>query len=472
MPKINYKQELKAVQLQFESMKGMFKKELARQTQLNSLQDLVYGFMQPTPTGPAINNTTTAEINLRRYLITVQRPTLNYLYQENGLIRTFVDMPVDDAMRGGLDIKSDQLSSEDIQKLQEFLEDHEVLETVKTAMKWARLFGGGGIVINNGQDPATPLNLKTMNEKTPFLLWDCDRWELTMPNNDNRLETVYATAGSDSFVYYTIPSLHRSRVLSIKGDFAPSLTRRMLMGWGLSIVEKAIRDINEYLKATNLIFELLDEAKIDVYKIKDYTTALATEEGSARIQQAVSLTNSLKNYVNALVLDEEDDYQQKQLTFSGLAEMLKEIRIGISSTLRMPMTKLFGMSASGFNSGEDDIENYNAMIESDIRPRLRPVIKQILELCCVKVFGYIPENLTFDFKSLRIMSSNEEADLKVKEQALIHNNFDRGLMTEQETMEAQRNKNILSNEKTKAEEGLMEGLGKPKTGKQEEPQEA
>ena len=30
--------------------------------------------------------------------------------------------------------------------------------------------------------------------------------------------------------------------------------------------------------------------------------------------------------------------------------------------LKMPITKLFGISAAGFSSGEDDIENYNSMI--------------------------------------------------------------------------------------------------------------
>lgn len=463
--------QIKDIQLHFKSMNGMFQQQMNGNVMLNGLQDLVYGFQSPNPNGPMINNTTSLEINLRRYLVTVQRPTLNYLYQENGLIRTFVDEPVDDALRGGVDIESDQLSTEDIQRLQEALDEDEAWETVKTAGKWARLFGGGGIVINNGQDPSTPLDLTSMNEKTPFQMWDCDRWELTMPNDDHRPETLFAASGTTYFQYYTVARLHRSRVLSMKGDVAPSLTRRMLMGWGLSIVEKAIRDINQYIKATNLIFELLDEAKIDVYKMKDYTSALAMPGGDARIRNAMGLTNSMKNYLNAVLMDKEDDYEQKTMTFSGLAEMLKEIRIGIASTLRMPVTKLFGISAAGFNSGEDDIENYNAMIESDIRPRLRPIIKQVLHLYCMKVFGYIPENLTFKFKSLRILGSVEEADIKVKEQTMVLANFDRGLMTEQESMEAQRIKGIIVNKKTKAELGMIDGQGKPK-GQGQDPLEA
>ena len=247
----------------------------------------------------------------------------------------------------------------------------------------------------------------------------------------------------------------------MKGDIAPSLTRRMLMGWGLSEVEKMVRDLNPYLKAVNLIFELLDEAKIDVYHLEGYTSALQVPGGHEKIQKAVGMTNSLKNYLSAVVLDKEDQYEQKQLTFSGLAEMLREIRIGMAATLRMPVTKLFGISAAGFNSGEDDIENYNAMIDSDIRPRLRPMIKKLLLLSCKKLFGYTPESLNFKFKSLRILGSNEEADVKQKEQLIILNNYDRGLINSKEAMEAQRMKGLIINKKTNAEEGLLEDQPRP-----------
>ena len=37
--------------------------------------------------------------------------------------------------------------------------------------------------------------------------------------------------------------------------------------------------------------------------------------------------NEMKNFNNALVLDKNDEYDQKQITFSGLAEVMKENRI-------------------------------------------------------------------------------------------------------------------------------------------------
>jgi len=427
-------------------------------TMANGLESMVTDIMGESLLTPQINRTETLELNLRRQPLTFERPTLSSLYQEYGIIRAAIDQPVDDALRGGVDFKSPELDADDLKLLTDYMEEQGVWDSTKTTMKWAELFGGAGLIVNNGQDSSTPLDLKSMDERSPLAFFDADRWELGMPNDDKRPDMQGLYTG-ELFYYYGRP-LHRSRVFTMIGDKAPSLYRRMLMGWGLSKCEKMVRDLNQYLKAINVIFELLDEAKVDVYRLQGYKSALARPQGEAKMRQAIGLTNSMKNFLNALILDKEDEYDQKQLTFSGLAEMLKEIRIGIASCVRMPVAKLFGLSAAGFNSGEDDIENYNGMIESDIRPRLRPVIKSAVSVACIKLFGYQPP-ISFDYKSLRVMSQNEEEDMKGKKQTRILNNYDRGLITAKENMETQRAEGLLTAEKTAAEQGLTEDFPVP-----------
>jgi uncharacterized protein len=410
---------------------------------------------------PQLNRTDTLQLNLRWEPLTFQRATLTGMYHEYGIIRTAIDQPIDDALRGGLDISSGELGTDDLKKLEEFIEDHGIYEICKTAMKWADLFGGGAVMIETDQHPATKLDLASLSQDSDLSFCDADRWELQMPNETNRPDQQGIVTG-DFFYYYGI-KVHRSRALTLVGETASSLTRRALAGWGLSKCEKMVRDLNQYIKALNVIFELLDEAKIDVYRLQNYHTQLIKASGEENLRKSLGFTNQMKSHLNALILDKNDEYDQKQLTFSGLAEMMKEIRIGIASTLRMPVTKLFGISASGFNSGEDDIENYNAMIESDIRSRMHPVIKMVLDLCCIKLFGYSPE-ISFKFKSLRIMSQNDEADMKGKKQLLILNNFDRRIITGKEAMEQQRAEGLITAEKTAIESGVMPDFQKTEPG--------
>src|SRR3954471_18346943 len=155
--------------------------------------------------------------------------------------------------------------------------------------------------------------------------------------------------------------------MRLKGLTAPSFVRPRLRGWGFSVVETLVRSINQYLKATDLGFEVLDEFKLDVFKIKNLVNTLLSPNGAEKIQKRIQLANWQKNYQNALVMDSEDDFDHKQLSFSGLAEVQDGIGKQVAADLRMPITNLFGQSAAGFNSAEDDIEVYNAMVESQVR---------------------------------------------------------------------------------------------------------
>jgi hypothetical protein len=153
-------------------------------------------------------------------------------------------------------------------------------------------------------------------------------------------------------------------------------------------------------------------------------------------------------------MDKDDEYDRKDITFSGLAEMIKENRIGIACALKMPITKLFGLSASGFNSGEDDLENYNSMVESDIRTPAKRPLKQLLELCANKFFGFIPD-MTISFKPLRIMTDTDEEIVKTSKQNRVTQLYDKGWITAQEGAQMLRAEKILTIA-TAVEKGLLD----------------
>ena len=48
--------------------------------------------------------------------ITLNRILLSYSYLTFGIIQTFIDQPVEDGLRGGVDIECDQLSEDDIRR--------------------------------------------------------------------------------------------------------------------------------------------------------------------------------------------------------------------------------------------------------------------------------------------------------------------------------------------------------------------
>lgn len=375
-------------------------------------------------------------------LITLNWQELTYAYVNFGLVQRFIDQPILDALRGGIVVKSKELGDK-VKDIDIYMKDKGIYDAFINANKWKRLYGGGGLIINTSGKPDQPLNIEDIPQGAELELYDADLWELNYAFNVesvNEFENDEGT-GTVKYNYYGVP-LNDQRVIRLSGKRAPALVRRQLRGWGMSELERLMMSINQYMKNQQCIFEGLDEFKLDVYKFTGFNEALATAN-EEQIAKKVREVNDNKNFQNAVVLDKEDDYVTKQITFSGLAEMVKEIRVGVACDLNMPITKLFGISSAGFNSGDDDIENYNAMIESEIRQPLRTPLLKVLKIVCRILFGFIPEDLDFEYKPLRILSGEQEEKVKSRKLERILNSLQLGIIDTKTACKVINNSNVL-----------------------------
>lgn len=411
----------------------------------NGLTDALLGNRNPWAM-EQLSQTGTIEKNLRYYMISNLRTVLSWAYLEIGLVRTICDIPVEDGLRGGIEIKTKQLDPEEIENLIAEMEEQNDLGVACEAGKWDRLYGGSGIIIVTDEDPASEFRVDEIKEGSPLAFKSADLWELFWAQNNTQagidLLNINSYNLSKTFSYYGI-EISKSRVMTMKGLPAPSFLRPTLRGWGASVIETLVRSINQYLKTNDLIFEVLDEFKLDVYKLKNLANTLLQKDGTQKIQQRVQLANLQKNYQNALVLDAEDDHSSKELSFAGIADTMTGIRMQVASDMRIPLTKLFGISAAGFSSGEDDIENYNAMIESTIRSKLKFHLLKMVKLRCKQKYGFIPDDLSISFKPLRILSAEQEESVKTSKFNRILQAAQTGFCTAKEFKEACNKDDLL-----------------------------
>ena len=365
-------------------------------------------------------------------LISLNRVLLSYFYVNHGIIQTVIDQPIEDAFRGGLEFKSDELDAEDLELFSNYV-DYFILPEAKTALKWEQLFGGSGLIINTAQDPTTELDIDAIGEDEPLAFIPADRWELTLNFlNEEKIECPYNYYGQ---------AIHKSRVIKLKGKEAPSFVRRRLQGWGMSEVERLVRDAQMYTKNQDALWEFIDEAKIDVMQIEGYNQSILNGRAQELINKRMQDLMMGKNYHNAVILDKEDGYEQKQLTLSGLAEVFTQLRIGIAAAARMPVTKIFGLQAAGFNSGQDDIENYNSVIESQHRANARKIMLEVIPMAARQVFGYDPK-IDFEFKALRTLGALDEETMKSSKFNRYHALYADGLYTPKEFLEKLRREGL------------------------------
>ena len=381
------------------------------------------GYIQNPLTNPA-----TLYYNSSPVLLTLIWQPLTYAYKSNGFIQTAINQIVDDAFRNdGLIIKTKTLASDELAKLYKAMEDEGDIEEIKDTIRWGQLYGGGVLIANTDQNPELPLDEKQLKGRR-LKFMSSDRWQCIANGISPYLAKSFTLTDNmreDTQSGITIDS---SRIGLFTGVKAPYLLRAMLQGWGLSIFEAIIPPLTQYLKSMGVTLELLDEAKIDVIKIFDLANILLSPNGEAQIRKRLQVVTENKNYKGSIAMDSNDDYQQKQISFSGLPEMIVQIQYLVCAALKRPYSKIFGKGSSGFSSGEDDLENYNTIVDSEIRTPAARLIKWAIGLRCLQLFGRIPPDLSIDWKPLRVMSEKDEAEIKDKQFNRYIQLFDRRLI--------------------------------------------
>lgn len=356
-------------------------------------------------------------------LITYHWVALTNAYNKNSFLQTAVNQKVEDAFRNdGLIIDTKTLDTEEIEQLRKTMEEEGDIEAIMDCIRWGRLYGGGVLIANTDQDPSLPLDAKQLKgKKLKFLAtnrWQCSPIGLS-PEVAPKFaftDTMQEGVVSQDYVNYS-QELDRSRVGIYTGESAPYLTKAILQGWNASIFEGILEPIENLLGGFNVTLELLSEAKIDVFKIADLATVLMSPDGERQIQKRLSIATANKNYKSSLAMDSNDDYQQKQISFGGIPQLLEQLMYIFCGYLRYPVSKLFGKGSSGFSSGDDDLENYNGTVDSEVRIPARQLITWVVNLRCQQLFGRELPDFRPRWRPLRVMSEKDQAEINSRKLA-------------------------------------------------------
>lgn len=350
-------------------------------------------------------------------LITYRWVALTNAYNKNSFLQTAVNQKVEDAFRNdGLIIDTKTLDTEELETLRKTMDEEGDIEAIMDCIRWGRLYGGGCLIANTDQDPKLPLDEKQLKgRKLKFLAtnrWQCSPLGISpdVAKTFAFTDTMQEGMVSQDYVNY-YQELDRSRVKTFSGINAPYLTKNILQGWNASIFEGILEPIQNLLGGFNVTLELLSEAKIDVFKISDLAATLLSPDGERQIRKRLSIATANKNYKSSLAMDSNDDYQQKQINFGGIPQLLEQLMYIFCGYLRYPVSKLFGKGSSGFSSGDDDLENYNGTVDSEVRIPARALITWVVNLRCQQLFGRELPDFRPKWKPLRVMSEKDQAEI-------------------------------------------------------------
>lgn len=339
-------------------------------------------------------------------------------YRSDWIARKVVDIPAFDMIREGRNWQAD---GADIEKLEAQEARLQLWPKMAKALKLARLYGGSAIILGMGDArPDLPLEIDRVGLDDLSFIHVASRYEITAGQVNRDAASPLWGEPAD----YTMASsargqlkLHPSRVIPFIGAEVPDLSYSQ--GWGDSILQSVDEAVKNAGLAATSIAQLLQEAKVDVFKIPNFMASVGDPAYRDKIIDRISLANQSKSINNGLLMDKEEEWTQKQISFSQLPEVLALYLQIAAGAADIPATRLLGQSPTGMNStGESDLRNYYDRLAAEQEVYLRPRLERLDEVLIRSALGSRPPEVHFAFAPLWQISEKEKADIfKTKAEA-------------------------------------------------------
>ena len=338
---------------------------------------------------------------------------LEAIYRTSWLARAIVDYPSEDGTR---EWRQWRATAEQITKIEQLEKKLHVKRRVQDALTAARLYGGAAIYLNTKTaDQAAPLQVGKEEIRSLVVL---TRNSLTPGqvvldiNSDyyGRPEFYRLTSGANAAQVV----IHASRLVVFRGATVPSdpCTVTAQQGWGDSVLQSTMDAVQQMDGTMANMASLVFEAKVDVLKFKGFADLLADEGNDPLVTRRLQTQAAMKGINGALVMDAEDEYEQKSANFSGLPDVVSKFMDAVAGASRIPVTRLYGRAAVGLSgSGDGDERTYFDRIGHIQATEIQPPMELLDDCLISQALGSRPEEIYFEWRPLRQMTETERADI-------------------------------------------------------------
>lgn len=340
-------------------------------------------------------------------------------YRSSWIAKKAVDIPAFDSLRKGRNwtATEDQITAIEA-------EEHRLgyWPKVLDAMIRGRLFGGAALLIGNGDvDLMQPLEPSRIRKEGIKYLNVLTKRELTPGDLDSNLasptygQPLWYTMSNAVSVSAAEVRIHPSRLVRFVGNpirdeyFAKS---SIYAGWGESVLESIFTAVKNADSGAQNMTTMLFEANVDVINIPDFMSSLSDPGYDERFHQRLSLAAAAKGINGMLVLDGNETYSRKQMSFAGIPDVVMTLLQIVAGAADIPITRFLGQSPAGLSStGEGDMKNYYDRLNSIQSLEITPTT-HILDECLIQsALGARPAEVFYLWAPLEQTNEKEKAEI-------------------------------------------------------------
>src|SRR5665213_1104954 len=312
-------------------------------------------------TGLGVQGRDKRTANYASWGLTLQETVAEDLFASDNLARRIVSILPEDATRQGIEWE-DKASMDG---MDEEMERLQVMPRETEAWDWGRLYGGGGIFVNDGtpveklDTPLRPDNIDKIISLVTLTRWELWSWatdiqrDLSKPNFG--LPERYHIYPRMSFGQQAL-TVHASRIIRFDGRKLPRLLTIRNNFWGDSVLTPIYDVLGDFSVTHHALAAVMQEFIVKIHKIKGLTE-IVNAGGEAQVIAKINLLGMLRSVLGTLVIDGGDaaglggdEITMLSAPLTGVSDVVDKLCALVCAKTDIPHNILFNEAPGGARS--------------------------------------------------------------------------------------------------------------------------
>lgn len=340
---------------------------------------------------------------------------------QNGLIRAGVSMRAKEMTRkwgkfvsaGDSDNKLEADDKSNLLKdLDKECERFNVKDMFERCANFSGYYGGCLLFIDNGdpeQEWANPLTLS----KETFAIGSLRGFKLIEPfvvtpgtyNSINPMSDNYYKP--DLWIVHGKP-VHRSRMLYFAENDLPTWLKPAYNFFGIPLAQIVLDGVAHFTANRESASRLLQKYATTVFKT-DMDEVLNGGFGQELRKRIDFYVQNRDNDGVAVIDKEREDLITMTTSLTGVTDLVRQSMEYVAALFNEPVTKMWGLSPAGFNTGDSDMQSHYDNIASLQHDMFDAPIARITKILQLNKFGEVDDSIRFEFAPL----SEDDEEKKV-----------------------------------------------------------
>lgn len=306
-----------------------------------------------------------------------------------------------------------------IKKLETQLRRYKITSLFRDCAEYIGYYGGCLVYIDNGDDREDSELMKSPLFLDPATFGKEALKGFVLIDPVNVTPGFYNTTAPTRNDYFKPQTwfvlgkeIHASRFLYFAGKKAPLLYKPSYNLFGVATAQLVFEYVENFQKNRDSASELLNKFSVSV--LKTNMMGALQGEGTGEIDKRIQYFVQKRHNDGVFIIDkDEEDFVKVETPLSGVTDIVRQSLELISAVFRLPAVKYLGISPSGFNAtGESDLKNFNALIESLQKKQFADNLETVLKILQLNAYGEIDENISFEFLPLDEEDEKTKADVE------------------------------------------------------------